>query len=306
MTEPEVAKSPRSWLPLFLFLLPAWLIMSAGVGIWLHLRGEEAKANRIDHAFSKIVSAESLADDVAKITKIIGERHGATQEAGASLTSMARMIEGALGPSNTGLNVRKVSGPSQWPILLATIPGKEPKKPPVWLVTSYDSRPGSVGTEANATGVAALLSATQAIVNLPLGRTVEIAFVPHANDPNSPAMETATRFREEAQDAHLLLVIEAMGAGEPLWLTSRDPQSRILKLFNDLGEVKEAEVTCLNEDTDFSSMLFEMGAPVVRIATRAQVFVEDPDNSVPDPQTLAAATGRLVTLIKRCAGLTVK
>jgi hypothetical protein len=37
------------------------------------------------------------------------------------------------------------------------------------------------------------------------------------------------------------------------------------------------------------------------VATRAQVAPEEPDNTPPDAAVTAAATGRLIELIRRCA-----
>lgn len=301
MNQSVQTRRPRRWLAVFLVTLPAWLIASGGFSVWLYFRNEESRINQIDHAFGRMVSAESLADDVEKITRIIGERHGSSDTASSGLDQTASMIEGSLGPSNTGLSIRKINSPTRWPILTTLIPGSDPDSAPIWLVTSYDSRPGSIGTEANATGLAATMATAQALVNTPLKRSVHFAFLPHANDPDSPVVETVRQYLDSAQNAHLILCIEAMGGSDTLWLTSRNTESPILPLFEGLGEVKGAEVTCLNEDTDIASILFQNNAPAVRIATRAQVFVDDPDDSHPDAESLAAATGRLVTLVQRCA-----
>jgi hypothetical protein len=54
---------------------------------------------------------------------------------------------------------------------------------------------------------------------------------------------------------------------------------------------------------DLSSILFEMNLPAVRVATRPVVTAAEPDDKLPSPATVAASTGRLVELIRRCAGL---
>jgi hypothetical protein len=92
-----------------------------------------------------------------------------------------------------------------------------------------------------------------------------------------------------------------MGAGDSLWLTSRDSSALPLAEVSGLGTVKGAEVACLGEDHDFASALFEMNLPAVRVATRAMVAPDEPDASPGPPGHLAASAGRLVELIRRCA-----
>lgn len=301
MNHVESGKRSRPWLPFLLVLLPLWLVVSAGIGIWMHFRSEEDSKTQLDLAFSRMVSAKSMADDLAKLTRVIGERHTGSETAGNALDQAARMIEGSLGPSNTGLEIRRLAGPGKWPILLTTIPGDKPKEAAVWMVAGYDSRPGSIGMEANATGTAAVMAATQALVANPLDRTIHIAFVPHASDPEAPLGETMSRLVDLTKDAHVVLCVEAMGAGQSLWVTARDAGSPVLAHLTGLGEAKGAEVICLHDDNDPASILFASGAPAVRIATRTRLGPEDPDEEPVDPANLAASTGRLVTLVQRLA-----
>jgi PAS domain-containing protein len=67
--------------------------------------------------------------------------------------------------------VKKTRGPAEWPILQVTIKGQKTDHPPVWVLTSYDSRAGSRGAEANATGLAATLAAAQALAQAQDWRT---------------------------------------------------------------------------------------------------------------------------------------
>jgi hypothetical protein len=70
------------------------------------------------------------------------------------------MIRSVLSPSNTGYEVKSVNGPGAFPILHITIPAEKVDAAPLWLLTSYDSPPGSRGAERNATGLAATLAAS--------------------------------------------------------------------------------------------------------------------------------------------------
>lgn len=295
-------KSPRRWTPILLVIIPVWLILSASVGIWLLFRHEKKEAEKEQVRFSQDVSTPSLTDDLDKIVNIIGDRNPASPTAAENLSRMASMIEGSLGPSNTGFTVTKLRGPVAWPILQVTIRGKSPQKP-IWIITPYDSRPSTRGAEANASGVASVMAAAQALASDTKKRTIHFAFVPHANDPESPVLETATILRDQIalETPADILVVEAMGGGETLWLTSRDVDALPLSLADDLGKIVGAEVACLGEDSDLASVLFEMNLPAVRVSTRAILTPDEPDDREPFPPTVSASTGRLIELIRRLA-----
>ena len=92
-----------------------------------------------------------------------------------------------------------------------------------------------------------------------------------------------------------------MGAGESLWLSSREASAAPLNLVTGLGAVYHADVVCLGDDTDLTSTFFEVGLPAVRVATRPLMGANEADDRLPFVPTLAAATGRLIELIRRCS-----
>ncbi|MES2439407.1 MAG: M28 family peptidase [Verrucomicrobiota bacterium] len=289
---------------IFLIILPLWLLLSAGGALWYYFHREKQQAEVEQQRFVQAVSTPLIEDDLRKIVEVIGERNVSSETAAANLARVASMIEGLLGPSNTGYAVKKTRGPAEWPVLQVTIKGMKPENPPVWVLTSYDSRAGSRGAEANATGLAATLAAAQALAHDKPVAPVHFIFLPHVNDVESPVLETAAKFLELAKSAaapRAILCVEAMGAGEPLWLTSRDVSAAPLGLVSGLGAVYGAEVVCLGDDTDLASMLFEMNLPAVRVSTRPMLTAEDKDEKPPFAPTVAASTGRLIELIRRCA-----
>jgi hypothetical protein len=296
----ETPKRPK-WASVLLVVLPLWLVVSGGLAMW-YFSGEDTRREQVEQErFAQAVSAPMLADDLKKLVEIIGERNGASENAAKNLTRTASMIEGLLGPSNTGYSVRRLNGPADWPLLQVTITGKNPDAPALWVLSSYDSRPGSPGAEANATGLAATLAAAQALASEKPDMDIHFVFLPHANDPESPVLETATKFKEIAGSPKAVLCVEAMGAGEELWFSSRDTAASPLGLIQGLGSVRGAEVVCLGEDTDPASILFEMGLPAVRVATRPLVLPDEADDKLPAAAIVAASTGRLIELIRRCA-----
>lgn len=301
MTEPPPNR-PR-WIAWMLVILPLWLILSGAVSIWYFLHREKQEELAGQQRFARSVSQSSIEDDMGKLVGIIGERHASSPDAARNLSRAAAMIEGTLGPSNTGFAVRRERGPAQWPLLHVGIPGTNPGLPAVWVLCSYDSRPGSPGVEANATGIVAVLAAAQALADEKLRAGVHFAFIPHANDPESPVLETAAALAKMIGTSSAILSVEAMGAGEVLWLSSRDSAAAPLELAQGLGMVRGAEVVRIGDDADLASVLFEMGLPAVRVSTRPQVTARDADATLPPSAMLAASAGRLVELIRRCANM---
>lgn len=289
---------------LILVLIPLWLVVSAAGALWYYFYKEKKDALVEQARFAQSVSVPLMDDDLRKLVEVIGERNGSSKRAAENLSRTTAMIEGLLGPSNTGYAVKTHKGPAQWPLLQVTVRGKNLKEPAVWVVTSYDSRVGSRGVEANATGLSATLAAAQALANDKPDSTIQFIFLPHANDPESPFLETAAKLAElvkESKGAKSMLCVEAMGAGESLWLSSRDADATALNLAEGIGEVHGAVDICLGEDTDLASTLFEMNLPAVRVATRSHVAENEIDEKLPFGPTMAGSTGRLIELVRRCA-----
>jgi hypothetical protein len=296
-------RRPR-WVTILLVLLPVWLIGSGAAALWYYFHLEEKEAKVEQERFAQSVSTPILADDLRKIVEVIGERNASSEIAAANLSRMTSMIDGLLGPSNTGYAVRRHSGPSKWPLLQVTLTGRNPTAAPVWVLTTYDSRAGSRGAEANATGLAATLAAAQALARDKPEVSIHFIFLPHSNDAESPVVETAAKSMELVKVAGApksILCVEAMGAGESLWLSTRETSATPLTLVSGLGAVYGAEVVCLGDDTDLASILFEMGLPAVRVSTRPLVTAEEMDERLPFAPTVTASTGRLIELIRRCA-----
>ena len=297
----ETSGKNPSRIGLLLVILPLWLLLSAGGAVWYFLHQEKNKAMEDQERFSRVVSATSLADDVRKLVDLVGERNTSSESAGKNLTRAAAMIEGSLGPSNIGFAVKRASGPAVWPLLHVSILGADPAASALWVVCAYDSRPGSPGVESNATGVAAMLAAAQALAGEKPTYRVHFAFIPHGSDPDSPVVECVAKLAQMIGKPHAVLCVESMGGGEALWLSSRDTSALPLGEIVGLGEVKGAEVVCMGDDVDLASVLFEIGLPAVRVATRPLVGSTEKDETMPTASTLAGSTGRLVELIRRCA-----
>lgn len=299
----EATKRPR-WVIFLLVLLPAWLFLSAGGALWYYFHNEKKKSLVERERFAQAVSVPLLSDDLSKIIEVIGERNSSSDSSGANLSRMASMIDGLLGPSNTGYSIQKTTGPSKWPLIQVTLSGADPKAAPIWVISSYDSRVGSRGAEANATGLAATLATAQALARDKPKSAIHFVFLPHANDLTSPVTATANTLKElivRSNPPKALLCVEAMGAGEALWLSSGDANALPLTVISGLGSVYGSEAVYLGDGSDLASILLKMNLPAVRVATCPRISPDAKDEGLPFPPTVAASTGRLVELIRRCS-----
>lgn len=292
------------WIGPALAILPLWLVVSAGVALWYSHTKDDKEAEEREQRFVQAVSIPLIADDLRKITTVVGERHTQNEDARKNLTRAAAMIDGVLGPSNTGYQVKRLAGPAEWPILQVSLTGTDNDAGKIWVLTSYDSRPGSIGSEANATGVTATLAAAQAMSRDTPKRDVHFLFLPHINDLDSPVLETLKKVQPLILANDEVLCIEAVGKPNELWLSSRNTEAKPLTAVTGLGQVVGAEVICLGENTDLASMLNELGISATRVSTRPILTPDEPDNSEPNPTYVAASAGRIIELIRRCSALT--
>lgn len=293
------------WVRVLLVLLPVWLLVSGVVAVWWRIRqGEHGEAEQ-QALYPSNVNAAELAEDVRKIAFVVGPRGTADEAAGRGLDRVAALIEGSLGPSNTGYQVRRSAGPPgggrAWPLIEVMRAGREPKLPAVWVLCGYDAPAGRRGIEWNATGVAAAMAAARELVGDELRRTVRFLFLPHVFDDNAPLLETAAAAVariESGGGGWQVLCVDGMGRSDQLVVGTRDTGSQVVESMAGLGKVVGADALCLQDDFDLASTLFESGLPAARVAS----FVEpggEASGSLPDPQVLAGSSGRLVELLRR-------
>lgn len=285
-------------LPWLLVILPLWLIASGVFALVKYFKNEETAKIEAEQRFTKSVSSESIADDLKKIISVIGERNTSKPY---QLSATAAMIQGTLGPSNTGYQVEKINSPSDFPILKVTIPSLKKSTEPIWILTSYDSPDGSRGAEKNATGLIATLAAAQALADFSPAQPIHFLFIPHANEDDAPVLETSIIISKiiQSNKPSAVLCIEAMGDAETLIISSRETTALPKVDFEDLGKILGAEVVCLGDDFDLASTLVEMNLPAIRISTRPTLLPDESDEKIPFAPTLAASTGRLIELVRR-------
>lgn len=298
MTNPSKKKRVVPWL---LVILPLWLVGSGIYAIWLYFEKEPARIAESEKRFARNVSTDLIADDLGKIVNLIGERNTAKP---AKLASTAAMIQGILGPSNTGYQVRNVPTTTEFPLIHISVPATGRNAETLWIVTSYDSPPGSKGAEKNATGLAATIAAAQTLVNHKPSRALHFLFIPHLNDPESPLVDTAAAAAtliNQSEKPTAILCIEAMGAAETLILSSPNAASLPVDELDGLGEIPARDTVHIGDAADLSTIFSEMNLSAIRVATRPTLLPDETDDRLPFAPTLAASSGRLIELITRLA-----
>lgn len=298
----------KRWIRVLLVALPAWLLVSGAVAVWWQIR-RSARSEAEEHAkYPRIVNAVELADDVRKIAFVVGERGTGSVEAGRGLDRVAALIDGSLGPSNTGYEVTRVAGPRiggrGWPLIEVVRTGREKELPGVWVVCGYDAQAGQRGVEWNATGVAAAMAAARELVDDDLRRSLHFLFLPHVFDQDAPLLETAAQVVRRitaAGGAWQVLCVDSMGRSGRLAVGSRVANAPVVTEIAGLGRMAGAEALCLQDDFDLASVLFESGLPAARVTSSAELTGSGPE-SLPDPQVVAGSSGRLVELLRRLTG----
>ncbi|MGB6221877.1 M28 family peptidase [Haloferula sp.] len=284
-----------------LVILPLWLVVSAGLGLWKYYLGTQQEELIESSKFATPMTGEGLADDMRKLVGIVGPRNVGVESGRRGLRRASSMIQGLLGPSNAGYAVELEMGPEvageKWPIIVATLPGKEEQA--VWVVAGYDTL--GAGVEANSSGVCSLLAVARAVANERPMKSIKFAFLPHAYDPGSPVLPLLDQFTSLLGNADLLLVVEAMGAKGELLISSREVEVLRNPGFEKWGTIVGAEAICLEDDFDLTSTLFELNQPAVRIATRRVVSETETDEELPDPAKHLASTRALAELVMELA-----
>lgn len=291
----ESSPQPPAWVGIALTLLPVWLIASAGVAIYLSVTRESKETAETQQRFMQEMSVERIADDLQKLTSVIGERNLSSESKRQNLSRAASMIEGILGPQNTGYTIDRIAGPAQWPILRAKLPGKSRNTPALWIVTAYDTPIGGATTPSSSSGVAATIAAAQAMARDELSVEIHFIFLPHGNDLESPVSETITKLKAMGNAPQMAFCIHDMARSDQLLAFTADPQATLLKSIGELGSLHALD----SKQTTLADSLLQAGLPAVRVTTQTN---SSPD-TLPPAEYIAIATGRLIEWLRRSNNL---
>ena len=295
MSEADPKPRPK-WLKLTLALLPVWLVASAGVAIWWSLHTEEAKKLEQQKRFAQDMSVERIADDLRKFNEVIGPRHTRDAQASANLTRAASMIEGVLGPANTGYQVKPIAGPGAWPILRASLesPGKHAAS--YWVLCAYDSDPDQTAAQTPSSGVTAVIAAAQAMAaDLP-ENDLHFIFLPHGHQPGAPVADTLGKLTGLMDvPPALVICVEDMARGPELRVLATETALEPMAALSGLGTLRAGESPL----PGLAGHCQQAGLTAAAASSTAET---GPTADRP-AAAIAVNSGRLVEWLRRCTRL---
>ncbi|MBB5349864.1 hypothetical protein HNR46_000085 [Haloferula luteola] len=195
-------------MPIALVGFPLGLVIFTGLAWWKwHARGPEVEEL---HAFTLPITLEGLAADRRKIEEFAAPRYAGDVQAEQGLKSMAAMIDGTLGPENAGYRMELLPGPGNsgenWPIIIAHAEAQDGSKPPLWIVTPYDTDPSRPDHSA----VETTLAVAGGMAGQQFKRSLSFAFLPHGQQLGPQAEETRTKLQKRIGENARVMWIEAV------------------------------------------------------------------------------------------------
>jgi hypothetical protein len=298
-----------TWMKFFIVLVPVWLLVSGCIGLWLHFHIEKKEREEQRHAYRRAINEESLLDDFVKIADGIGSRNLTQMNGAASLGRMSSMIEGSLGVSNMGYEVKKIPGiiidDVSLPIFTVDVLRRETKQE-IWLVVPYDSPADSPRGAASASSLSLSFAVAQALVGQSLESNVRFLYVPGAfasEDLRMDLVGKCQRLIQLGDRAKQVLVLGSMLHAGALSAVGQDATQPLFVQKNiPIAMVSAAEYGMQN-DVRFSQLLLEKGVPTSEIFARSD-HMNDPkieDSMTPPAKLIAAQAEQVLALIKSLA-----
>ena len=290
----------------FVVLVPVWLLVSGGIGLWAHFHFQKKEQQEQKHAYRRSINEVSLLDDFAKITDDIGGRNLAQMNGADSLKRMSSMIEGSLGISNMGYEVKKVPGLEidgvSLPIFTVDVLRRETKQE-IWLVVPYDSPADVPRGAASASALSVSFAVAQALVGQPIENNVRFLFVPGgyaSEDLRIDLLGKCQRLMSLGGRAKQILVLGSMLHAGPISAVGEDATQPIFVQQNIPIVVVSAAEYGMQDDVRFSQLLLERGLPSTEIFAPAdEAMAPQLEDSITPPAKLIAAQAEQVLLLIR-------
>lgn len=288
----------------FVVLVPVWLLVSGGIGLWAHFNFEKKEQQEQKHAYRRSINEVSLLDDFVKIADDIGGRNLAQMNGVASLKRMSSMIEGSLGISNMGYEVKKVPGVEidgvSLPIYTVDVMRRVTKQE-IWLVVPYDSPSNAPRGAASASALSVSFAVAQALIGQPIENNVRFLFVPGAyasEDLRMDLLGKCQRLMNLGGRAKQVIVLGSMLHAGPISAVGQDTTQPIFVQKNIPISVVTAAEYCMQDDVRFCQLLLESGLPSTEIFARADESMEPHlEDSITPPGKLIAAQAEQVLLL---------
>lgn len=290
----KILVNRSKWLVVCLTLIPLWLALSAGVAVWWSLRDDDQQERERNQRFALEMSEQRISEDLRKLGEMVGERHTGEQSSSKNLTRAAAMVEGVLGPSNTGYLIERIVAPMEWPIIRVSLPAKQANAPHLWVLTPYDS-PRDQSTALADSALAAAIAAAQTMAKDQAPCHIHFLFVPHGNEVEAPVRQTMERIQSLMKSPSAAFIIGPMGTSPQLLALSPNAASSSTQALGDLGSHQWLASNLENLATTYRSM----GIPALWVTSRR----EGVDNNTIEASHIAITAGKLVEWLRRCARL---
>lgn len=293
----------------FIVLVPVWLLVSGGIGLWAHFHFEKKEQQEQKHAYRRAINETSLLDDFSKIADDIGARNLTKMNGVVSLSRMSSMIDGALGVSNMGYDVKKIPGieidGASLPIYTVDVLRLETKEE-IWIVVPYDSPADAPRGAASASALSVSFAVAQALVGQPLQSNVRFLFVPGAfasEDLRMDLLGKCQRLIQLGGRAKQVLVLGSMLHAGPISAVGQDATQPIFLQKHIPIEIVTAAEYCMQDDVRFSQLLLESGVPATEIFAAADESIDPEleDSMTPPAKLIAAQAEQVLSLIKSLA-----
>lgn len=306
MSETE-SKRPR-WVVLTLSLMPLWLGLSAGGAVWWSLRDDKQAEEERNQRFAMEMSVERIADDLGKLEEVIGERSLADEDGRHALGRAASMLEGTLGPSNTGYTITKLPGPEGFPLICASLESTDPKAPSIWVLAAYDTSPmddpdqwpqaAAVPDSPSSISVASLVAVAQAMARDELGTSIRFILLPHGNEPEAPVDTLIPILLNRFDRPSQTYIVHNMADSVDLFVLGSETG---LKNSPPPGDLVSSFQVALGGagNTALSNSLAQAGLPVLEVGTTLSGRSRDPRFAA----NIAISSGKLVEWLRRAARL---
>jgi len=296
----EQTKRPR-WVVLMLTLMPLWLLLSAGGAVWWSLRDDKEKEEERNQRFVQDMSVERIADDMRKLVEVIGPRDPDHPE---NLMRAAAMIDGTLGPSNTGYQIQRIPGPAEAPIIRASLEQSRNEGRSIWVVASYDTTSGGPefsSIRSDSSSVAAIMALAQAMAKDDLPTDIHFLVLPdRVEDPFSTRRTMANQLVSIMEPPAMVICLAQMNTGTTLvantskTIYTKNPTRISPSSFHGLG--------IIHNDADFFGHLMPQdfngaGLTVIEFHTIPNTKAET------EAANIAISTGKLVEWLRRAARL---
>lgn len=288
----ETPTNRSRWLVVCLSLIPLWLALSAGVAVWWALRSDDKEEEERNQRFAMEMSVERIAEDMRKLVEVIGPRDAEHPEA---LMRAAAMIDGTLGPSNTGYQIQRIPGPGEAPIIRANLTGKNKSAAPYWVIASYDASTDDEFLSSQSSSVTALIAIAQAMARDEPECGISFLFYPVGHDPKSRGDEVTKSLLAVSEPPKAVFYLGWMQAGGQLMAISPlDDESLEVKALQGIGiHVKDAAMvkTALE--------IQNCGLPTYFVISTTSTE----SKSDPSAANIAICAGKLVEWLRRAARL---